>query len=146
MLDEEACSPGWRGLLHLKGTQMTAKTTHRKPKRWLATAALTAALVGGFAAAPAEAAGRTVYVSFANSNCGAGKTVTAVQFGAVPGISSVPKAAGSGANIRLLTGSRYVRFAGTIWCKGSGWFAISKPTYVNKNVWVPGNATRRTVY
>lgn len=92
--------------------------------------------------APAEAAGRTVYVSFANSNCSGGGSVIAVQFGAVPGISSVPKAAGSGANIKLLNGGRYVQFAGNIWCKKSGWFARTTNSYVIKNVWVPANATR----
>ncbi|WP_324644182.1 hypothetical protein [Pseudarthrobacter sp. LT1] len=122
---------------------MTILTTFRKPKRWLAAAAITTALVGGLAAAPAEAAGRTVYVSFSNSNCNGGGSVTAVQFGAVPGISSVPKANGSGANIKLLSGSRNVQFAANIYCtKGWGWFKRTTQAYVIKNVWVPANATR----
>lgn len=126
----------------MKGTQMK-KAANRKPGRWLASAAITAALLGGFAV-PAEAAGRSVHVSFANSNCAAGGQVVKVQFGAVPGISSVPEAKGNGANIKLKTGSRNVQFTGTIWCKRP-WRGTT-PTYVSKNVWVPGNAKSITVY
>jgi hypothetical protein len=122
---------------------MTFLSVLRKPKHWMATAAATAVLVGGMSVAPAEAAGRTVTVSFSNGNCSAGSWVSSVQFGAVPGITAVPVRGGNSANVQLLNGSRNVQFVGTIWCT-KGWWIFTKttPKYINKTVYVPGTAKR----
>ncbi len=92
---------------------------------------------------PADAAyGHMVNVSFSNSLCRNGGNVHSIQFGAVPGITSVPAQGGNNAWIALPYGSRYVTFAGTVWCSQKSWWQWWKTPYeVSRYVYVPANAT-----
>lgn len=118
----------------------------RKPKRWLAAVAVAAAVAGStVAAAPANAAtsGHWINVSFSNSLCANGGSVKSIQFGAVPGITSVPAQAGNNAWIAVPYGSRSIFFAGKVWCSQKYWWQgwWTTPFDVYRTVYVPGTAT-----
>jgi hypothetical protein len=111
-------------------------------RRGAATATLTAVLLTGAAIPSHAATGHTVTVKFGSGLCPAGGTVTAVQFGSADALTSVPKKNGNNASIKIKTGSRYVTFTGTAWCKTKWWKPVT-PAYFSKRVHV--KATQNTI-